>query len=52
MHPEIWEFPSNQFYNGKITDGPKVGSTADPKLLDVANRLMFFNIAYSKESSD
>lgn len=24
MHPEIRKFPSDQFYEGKITDGPNI----------------------------
>ena len=56
MHPQIREFPSNQFYKGKLQDDMSVvGRQLDPPLAkarDVLNLkpAMFFNLQYSKES--
>ena len=53
MHPTIRQFPSDAFYDGKISDGPSVITReldAAIKTLDgLFNRVVFFDLAWATE---
>ncbi|CAI2368004.1 unnamed protein product [Moneuplotes crassus] len=49
MHPEIRSFPSDQFYDSRITDGENVILRKTGRMGKFANRLMFYDLCYSQE---
>ena len=57
MHPKIRAFPSEQFYEGAITDHSSIGTRSAPLQISnlsqvFTNRLIFFDIQNSEEVFD
>jgi senataxin len=49
MHPKIRAFPSNQFYDGAISDHPSIGYRSAPLTITnltrvFSSRIIFFDI--------
>ena len=53
MHPEISQFPSEKFYEGKLKNHFAVYDRKSPlDVEDYPDRVNFFDMPYSKESKD
>ena len=51
MHPHIREFPSAEFYGGKLRDAPEVSSRATPPGIP-DHPIKFYDLVGSKEKKD
>ena len=59
MHPDIRKFPSDQFYDGKLTDAAYINSPQRihefgqlARLDSIFKRSMFIDIAYARETKE
>jgi len=57
MHPKIRAFPSEQFYDGAISDHPSIGYRSAPLTITnltsvFSSRMIFFDIEQSEEVYD